>query len=51
MKLYEAGEIDKLAEQYEVADMLCLGDNESGDADASEETEEAETEEATDDAE
>lgn len=51
MKLYEAGEIDKLAEQYEVADMLCLGDNESGDADTSEETEEAETEEATDDAE
>lgn len=26
MKLYEAGEVDKLAEQYEVADMLCLGD-------------------------
>ena len=51
MKLYEAGEIDKLAEQYEVADMLCLGDNESGDADTSEETEEAETEEAADDAE
>ena len=28
MKLYEAGEIDKLAEQYGVADMLCLGDEE-----------------------
>ncbi len=51
MKLYEAGEIDKLAEQYEVADMLCLGDDESSDADTSEETEEAETEEAADDAE
>lgn len=25
-KLYEAGEITKLAEQYEVADMLCLGE-------------------------
>lgn len=24
MKLYEAGEIDKLAEKYEVADMLCI---------------------------
>lgn len=26
MKLYEAGEIDKLAEQYEVGNMLCLGE-------------------------
>jgi len=33
MKLYEDGEIDKLAQQYEVADMLCLGDEESADAD------------------
>lgn len=32
MKLYEDGEIDKLAEQYEVADMLCLGDEETTDA-------------------
>lgn len=29
MKLYEAGEIDKLAEQYEVADMLCIGKEEA----------------------
>lgn len=40
MKLYEAGEVDKLAEQYEVADMLCLGDE------AEDAAEEAETEEA-----
>lgn len=26
MKLYEDGEIDKLAEKYEVADMLCVGE-------------------------
>lgn len=49
MKLYEAGEIDKLAEQYEVADMLCLGDDAEADEEAAaEETEvaeEAETEE------
>ena len=31
MQLYEAGEIDKLAEQYGVADMLCLGDEEEAD--------------------
>ena len=29
IKLYEAGEIDKLAEQYEVADMLCIGKEET----------------------
>ena len=44
MKLYEAGEIDKLAEQYEVADMLCLGE-EADDA-AAEETAEDAAEEA-----
>lgn len=38
MKLYEAGEVEKLAEEYEVADMLCLGD----DAEEAEETEETE---------
>ena len=32
MKRYNQNEIDKLAEQYEVADMLCLGDEESTDA-------------------
>ena len=32
MKLYEDGEIDKLAEQYGVADMLCLVDEDSKDA-------------------
>ena len=26
MKLYEAGDIEKLAEEYEVADMLCIGE-------------------------
>ena len=31
MKLYDEGEIDKLAEQYGVADMLCLGDEEAAD--------------------
>ena len=44
MKLYEDGEIDKLAEQYGVADMLCLVDEDSKDA----EDENAETEEAAD---
>ena len=31
MKLYDEGEIDKLAEQYGVADMRCLGDEEAAD--------------------
>ena len=31
MKLYDEGEIDKLAEQYGVVDMLCLGDEEAAD--------------------
>ena len=30
-KLYDAGEVDKLAEKYEVADMLCIGDDEKSD--------------------
>ena len=29
LKLYDAGEVDKLAEKYEVADMLCIGDDEN----------------------
>lgn len=45
MSLYEAGEVDKLAEQYEVADMLCLGTDEAEDA----AEDEAETEEAAED--
>ena len=48
LKLYDAGEVDKLAEKYEVADMLCIGGEEEKDA-AEDETEEAEatpTEEA-----
>ena len=48
LKLYDAGEVDKLAEKYEVADMLCVGGEEEKDA-AEDETEEAEatpTEEA-----
>lgn len=44
LKLYEAGEVDKLAEQYEVADMLCIGGEEEPEdaetADASEDTDE-----------
>ena len=43
-ELYEDGEIDKLAEQYGVADMLCLVDEDSKDA----EDENADTEEAAD---
>ena len=31
LKLYDAGEVDKLAEKYEVADMLCSGDDEISD--------------------
>ena len=55
MKLYEAGEIDKLAEQYGVADMLCLGDetnaddakaDEAANADAADDKEAAEEAEA-----
>ena len=48
LKLYDAGEVDKLAEKYEVADMLCIGGEEEKNA-AEDETEEAEatpTEEA-----
>ena len=48
LQLYDAGEVDKLAEKYEVADMLCIGGEEEKDA-AEDETEEAEatpTEEA-----
>lgn len=41
LKLYDAGEVDKLAEKYEVADMLCIGGEEEKDA-AEDETEEAE---------
>lgn len=51
MKLYDEGEIDKLAEQYGVADMLCLGDEEAADkteenTDAAEEN--ADSDEAAD---
>ena len=41
LQLYDAGEVDKLAEKYEVADMLCIGGEEEKDA-AEDETEEAE---------
>lgn len=40
MKLFEAGDVTELAEKYEVADMLCLGDDEA-DAAAEENAEEA----------
>ena len=55
MKLHDEGEIDKLAEQYGVADMLCLGDEEAADkteesTDAAEENADSdETAEATED--
>ena len=42
MKLYDEGEIDKLAEQYGVADMLCLGDEEAADKTEEENTDVAE---------
>ena len=50
LKLYDAGEVDKLAEKYEVADMLCIGSNDEESADkkddaAEEDTSEAETSE------
>ncbi len=40
-KLYEAGDVTELAEQYEVADMLCIGD-----AETAEDSEEAAADEA-----
>ncbi len=40
-KLYEAGDVTELAEQYEVADMLCIGD-----AETAEDGEEAAADEA-----
>ena len=45
MKLYEAGEVEELAQQYEVADMLCIGDDDA------QETSEAEDAQAADDSE
>ena len=36
LKLYDAGEVDKLAEKYEVADMLCIGDEDAEKEDAAE---------------
>lgn len=50
LKLYDAGEVDKLAEKYEVADMLCIGSDDEESADkkddaAEEDTSEAETSE------
>lgn len=44
-KLYEAGDVTELAEQYEVADMLCIGDAETaegGEEAAADEAEAAE---------
>ena len=38
LKLYDAGEVDKLAEKYEVADMLCIGDDDDTKAADAEET-------------
>ena len=45
MKLYEAGEVEKLAQQYEVADMLCIGDDDA--QEASETADDSETEAET----
>ncbi|MDO4677200.1 MAG: amino acid ABC transporter substrate-binding protein [Eubacteriales bacterium] len=44
MKLYEAGDVTELAEKYEVADMLCLGED-AGAEESAEETEEESAEE------
>ena len=41
LKLYDAGEVDKLAEKYEVADMLCIGDDDDTKAADAEETDDA----------
>ena len=38
LKLYDAGEVDKLAEQYEVADMLCIGSDDEESADKKDDT-------------
>ena len=38
MKLYEAGEVEKLAQQYEVADMLCIGDDDAQETSETEDT-------------
>ena len=46
LKLYDAGEVDKLAEKYEVADMLCIGDDDDTKAADAEETEDASEDEA-----
>ena len=45
MKLYEAGDVTELAEKYEVADMLCLGED-AGAEESAEETEEESAEDA-----
>ena len=45
MKLYEAGDVTELAEKYEVADMLCLGEDASAEESA-EETDEEPAEDA-----
>ncbi|MED9968376.1 MAG: amino acid ABC transporter substrate-binding protein [Blautia sp.] len=45
MKLYEAGDVTELAEKYEVADMLCLGED-AGAEESAEETEEEPAEDA-----
>ena len=50
LKLYDAGEVDKLAEKYEVADMLCIGDEDAEKEDAAEdETADDVSEEKADD--
>ena len=46
LKLYDAGEVDKLAEKYEVADMLCIGDDDDTKAADAEETDDASEDEA-----
>ena len=56
LKLYDAGEVDKLAEKYEVADMLCIGDDEKSadkkdDAAEDADTDASEAETAEEDAE
>ena len=44
MKLYEAGEVEKLAQQYEVADMLCIGDDDAQETSETEDDSETEAE-------
>ncbi|MDO4339125.1 MAG: transporter substrate-binding domain-containing protein [Eubacteriales bacterium] len=50
MKLYEEGKVTELAEKYEVADMLCLGEEDAEAEDAGTEEADAEAEDTAEEA-